>query len=124
MAKRRQVLPEKREKNFSAKKYYEENYPDLSEEQPILVMDGLDDAFIGVGFAFGDAHAVYDKEKLLEILTEKKNMKPISVYDRERIIKVLMDRDGMDREGAEEYVSFNIEGAYVGKLTPIILEHR
>jgi hypothetical protein len=124
MAKRRQALPEKPEKDFSAKEYYEENYPDLSEEQPILVMDGLDDAFIGVGFTFGDAHAVYDKEKLLEILTEKKGLKPIAVYDRERIIKLLVDRDGITREDAEEYISFNIDGAYVGKLTPIILEHR
>jgi hypothetical protein len=124
MARRTVVFPEKHPKNFSAKKYYEENYPDLSEEQPILIMDGLDDAFIGIGFAFGDAHAVYDKENLLEILAGKKNMKPIAVYDRERIIKVLVDRDGMTREDAEEYISFNIEGAYVGKLTPIILEHR
>jgi len=124
MAKRSQALPEKGAKNFSAKKYYEETYPDLSEEQPILVMDGLDEAFIGVGFVFDKPHAVYDKEKLIEILTEKKKMKPIAVYDRERIIKVLMLRDEMTREQAEEYISFNIEGAYVGELTPVILEHR
>jgi len=124
MAKRRQVWPEKLERNFSAKRYYEEMYHDLSEEQPIMVMDGLDDAFIGVGFTFGNAHAVYDKEKLLELLTTKKGLHPIAVYDRERVIQVLTERDGMTREEAEEYISFNIDDAYMGKLTPIVLEHR
>jgi ABC-type lipoprotein export system ATPase subunit len=32
-----------------------------------------------------------------------------------------MDTDGMDDEEAEEYCSYNIEGAYVGPHTPIIV---
>ena len=40
------------------------------------------------------------------------------ILSREKILKVLM-RDGMTREEAREYHDFNIEGAYMGKYTPI-----
>lgn len=78
------------------RQYIEERYPD----EAVLIMDGMDEAFLGVGYAFST---------------------PLAVYDREKIIQVLMDM-GMDREGAEEYFSFNIQGAYVGERTPVILE--
>ena len=41
-------------------------------------------------------------------------------YDYDRCIDVLMKR-GMDYEEAIEYFSYNIEGAYVGPRTPMIL---
>lgn len=41
-------------------------------------------------------------------------------YDRDKVIEILM-ADGMDRDDAEEFYSFNIEGAYVGPETPIFL---
>ncbi len=36
-----------------------------------------------------------------------------SIYDQEAIIKILMERDGMTREDALEFFSFNIEGAHM-----------
>jgi len=45
------------------------------------------------------------------------------VYDVDTALDILMDRDGMDYEQAQEYFSFNVEGAWVGEGTPIWL-HR
>jgi hypothetical protein len=45
----------------------------------------------------------------------------VLVYDAEKIRDLLMKRDGMTMEEAREYIEFNIEGAYVGPHTPIIL---
>lgn len=42
-----------------------------------------------------------------------------AVYDADAMIEVLMMRDDMDREDAEDYFWFNIDGAYVGDDTPI-----
>jgi len=42
------------------------------------------------------------------------------VYDGEHIIQILMDRDGMSFDDAREFVSFNIEGKYLGIETPVI----
>lgn len=42
-------------------------------------------------------------------------------YSREKVIELLMEEDGMDREDAEEYFSFNIAGAYIGESTPLFL---
>ncbi len=48
-----------------------------------------------------------------------KDTKDRAVYDADAMIETLMARDGMDREEAEEYFWFNIEGAYMGEETPI-----
>jgi hypothetical protein len=42
-----------------------------------------------------------------------------AVYDGYRMVRVLM-RKGMTEEEAREYISFNVEGAYLGPETPII----
>ena len=44
----------------------------------------------------------------------------VLVYDGEQIRENLM-RDGMTSEDAREYIEFNIEGAYVGQSTPVIV---
>jgi hypothetical protein len=44
----------------------------------------------------------------------------VAVYDAEGIAEALM-ADGMTEEEAREYISFNIEGAYVGPTTPILV---
>lgn len=41
------------------------------------------------------------------------------MYDGYRMVRVLM-RQGMTEEDAREYISFNVEGAYLGQETPII----
>lgn len=71
-------------------------------EEPMMQADGFDKAVIGItenGFG-GQLNLVYDIEKCL---------------------KILMSRDGMDREEALEFFTFNVSGAYVGKGTPIFI---
>lgn len=81
---------------LNVKKYLDENYPD----EELITFDGLDEAFIGVGYAFN---------------------KPIACYDKNKIIDLLM-MEGMSYQVAEEYFSFNIAGAYLGENTPVIVD--
>jgi hypothetical protein len=83
---------------INVKKYLEEYYPDYED---LIVFDGLDDAFIGVGFMF---------------------TKPVVCYDKDKIIIILMNRDCMTYEEAIEFFDFNIAGTYTGDQTPLILE--
>ena len=46
---------------------------------------------------------------------------PVFVYSGDKIISILMERDGMEWDDAMDFVDFNIEGAYTGKDTPLIL---
>jgi hypothetical protein len=77
------------------KKILEEN---LSEEETILLADGFESAFLGVGRQFGNPMAVYDRKKCIDILMKN-----------------------MSYEEAEEYFQFNVEGAWIGEQTPIFL---
>jgi len=61
-----------------------------------LSADGFDDAIIGI-------HG----EKI--------------VYSTTKCIEILITRDKMNKEDAEEYFDFNVEGAYVGENTPIFV---
>jgi hypothetical protein len=70
----------------------------LDDEQDIMLADGLDEAFIGI--------------------TEDEP--PRAVYDSQKVISILI-RDGMTYDEAQEFFSFNIECAYVGPGTPLIL---
>ena len=45
----------------------------------------------------------------------------VFVYSGDKIISILMERDGMEWDDAMDFVDFNIEGAYTGKDTPLIL---
>ena len=74
----------------------EEMYPD----EPIVLANGFEEAFIGVATVFSKFIAVYDTMKCLDILVE---------------------RDGMTHLEAEEYFDFNVIGAYVGEHTPAFL---
>jgi hypothetical protein len=68
----------------------------------LLLADGFEDAFIGVAMRFGWNE-------------------PVALYDYEKCIRTLVARDGMDREGAEEYFSYNVIGAWVGDQTPVFV---
>jgi hypothetical protein len=72
-----------------------------AEDEPILLMDGFDAAFIG--------------------LTQRINEPKLAVYSWDKMVDVLMTRDGMDYEDAVEYISYNCIGAWVGERTPIIV---
>jgi hypothetical protein len=79
-------------------RYLEEYYP---EDEDLIVFNGLDDAFLGVGYIFN---------------------KSITCYDKEKIITILMNRDCMTYDEAIEFFDFNIAGLYAGERTPFILE--
>ena len=66
--------------------------------------DDLDEAIIGPAM-------VWQKNSHIEVL----------VYNAETIRNILMSRDGMDFEEAREFIEFNIEGAYIGPDTPILV---
>ena len=65
-----------------------------------LMADGFEEALVGFGTRFNS---------------------PVTIYDLNKCIGVLVERDGMSREEAEEYMDFNVLGAYVGEETPIFL---
>lgn len=66
----------------------------------ILLADGFEEAFIGIGQQFN---------------------RHFAIYDRDKCIRVLMERDGMDEDEAEEFFEFNVAGAWVGHGTPIFV---
>jgi|WetSurSiteA1Bulk_404760.scaffolds.fasta_scaffold04474_7 hypothetical protein len=66
-----------------------------------LFMDGFDEAIIGVSVGQSGQNAIV-------------------VYDQDEIVRLLV-AGGADIDDAWEYYSFNVEGAYVGPHTPIII---
>ena len=68
-------------------------------EDEILMADGFEDAFMGVAMQFNA---------------------PISLFDYDKCLTILQ-KDGMTHSEAEEYMQFNVVGAYVGKNTPAFL---
>ena len=70
------------------------------EAETMVLAEGLDKAFVGVAFSFGEKiRAVYDIDKVIEELQEQ----------------------GMSHEDAQEYFDYNIAGAYEGAQTPIFM---
>ena len=77
-------------------------------DSEILLADGFEEAFLGVGSAF--------------------NNEPVAIYDRHKCINILeenlqsMDEEVDFHEQALEYFNFNVQGAYVGERTPIFID--
>ena len=71
----------------------------------MLKIDGHDDAIIGPAMVW----------------SENGDVRASLVYDAEVIRETLMKRDGMNFEDAREYIEFNIEGAYMGPHTAIVV---
>lgn len=69
-------------------------------EESCLFADGLEEAFIGIGY---------------------QTTTPLAIYSTKKVIACLM-KQGMDFNSAMEYFDFNIIGAYVGESTPIFLD--
>jgi hypothetical protein len=69
--------------------------------ETVLLADGFEDAFIGLS------------QRISEPLT--------AVYSYEKMIDILMTRDSMEHEEAQEFLDFNVLGAWVGPQTPIIV---
>lgn len=72
----------------------------MGEDEKILLADGLEYAFMGIGRQFSH---------------------PIAIYSYKKTIKILM-KQGMSREEAIEYFDYNIAGAFVGDQTPVFLQ--
>lgn len=67
----------------------------------LLLMDGFDEAFIGI--------------------TSRINESETAVYSYEKMVNLLIERDGMTEDDAIEYIEFNCQGAWVGDQTPHIV---
>lgn len=85
---------------MSKREVVEEYLENLNPEA--LYMDGFDDCIAGIGAVSNDIAVV--------------------VYDVQCIIEHLMSDEGMDEMEAWEYFGFNIESAYVGENTPILMQ--
>ena len=70
----------------------------------ILLFDGFEDCKIGVTTSWSG----HERPARM-------------VYSGPLMLQVMMDRDGMTYEEAQEYMDFNVEGAYVGPNTPIVV---
>jgi hypothetical protein len=66
-----------------------------------LFADGFDDALIGT--------------------VQRCGTNPLALYSYRTCIEILIDRDGMDYEGAVEYMDYNVLGAYLGENTPMFM---
>jgi len=66
-----------------------------------ILLDGLEDAIIGITEEFGIGRRV--------------------LYSKEKIITILCERDGMTKEESEEFYDFNILGLYAGEQNAIFL---
>jgi hypothetical protein len=69
----------------------------------MLKIDGHDNAILGPAMIWRDSTTV-----------------DVLVYDAE-VIRANLVKEGMDSEDAREYIEFNIEGAYMGKHTPVLV---
>ena len=72
----------------------------IGEQNPeALFADGYEDAIMGYA--------------------QQGTKQPLVVYDAEKCIEILMNRDGMDREEAQEFFEFNTLGSWMGEGTPL-----
>ena len=72
----------------------------LAEANPeALLADGLEAALVGYTVNHHHPH--------------------VAVYDIDKCIDVMVERDGMTPEEADEFLSFNTLGAYVGENGPM-----
>jgi hypothetical protein len=72
----------------------------MGEDETILLADGLESAFMGIGRQFSH---------------------PIAIYSYKKTIRALKGM-GMTKEEAIEYFDFNIAQAFVGDNTPVFLQ--
>jgi len=70
----------------------------------MLKIDGHDDAIIGPAMVWRD-----------------RTRADVLVYDAELIRAELMRRDGMTSDEARDWIEYNIEDAYMGHQTPVVV---
>jgi hypothetical protein len=77
------------------------NYDIHEQAEGAIILDGLDDAIIGIVEEFGNG--------------------PKILYSKNKIIDILVERDGMTSDESIEYYDFNILGLYAGEQNPVFL---
>ena len=89
-------------------------------DSEILLADGFEEAFLGVGSAFHDEPvAVYDRNKCIDMLAKDFKRHADSNITEQ---KTWNDNEETDfYEQAMEYFEYNVQGSYVGDKTPIFL---
>ena len=70
-------------------------------DEEMILYDGLDNAVIGYSSRCGE--------------------EPVAIYDYEKMVECFVDENDWSREEAVEWISFNIENAWIGPRTPHIL---
>jgi hypothetical protein len=65
----------------------------------VVLVDGLEEAFIGVDYGADEPRAVYSRDACIAVLARS-----------------------MTHEEAVEYFDYNVEGAYVGPQTPLYID--
>jgi hypothetical protein len=65
-----------------------------------LTFDGMGDALVGIGGSFNSVLAIYDRSRLV----------------------ILLRHGGCSESEAEEWIDYNMAGAWMGDQTPIIAE--
>ena len=71
-------------------------------DESVILADGFELAFLGCGYSYSGSYAIYNLGTCIEIL---------------------MQRDGMSFDEAEEYIEYNVLGAFVGDKMPVFLDH-
>lgn len=71
----------------------------IAEDESVILADGFENAFVGIGRQFTTPFAIYDRKKCIETLMKD-----------------------MSEEEAEEFFEYNTQGAYVGNATPVFLD--
>ena len=66
-----------------------------------IILDGLDEAIVGVTEEFGNGRRI--------------------LYSKDKILDILMRRDSMTHSEAEEFYDYNILGLYAGEQNPVFL---
>jgi len=78
------------------------NVEKISEINPeALLADGFNNAILGMCLQFGQ--------------------EPVVAYDYEKCLEILEERDEMSRSEAEEYMEYNVIGAYMGMYSPVFI---
>lgn len=88
-----------------------------SSETPLSLRERLVDACDDDELLFLDPPSL---DVAIVGLAQRIGLEPVVVYDRHKLVQAFM-AEGMSEEDADEWVSFNVEGAYVGERTPLIL---
>lgn len=95
-------MTDKSHKSFMDRKNWQKRGQEYrsAENDDVVFMVGLEDAFVGLG-------------------TQASNT--VAIYDRDKVAEILMTQDRMRPDEVDEWIEFNVAGAWVGANTPVLL---